>query len=720
MSSKISKEDSNTVSKISKEDSNTVSKIKNIIKAKDINQLKDIVKKIGLGNVNFNILNYAIEEDSPIDIIKWLIDEIQQEEIKNYENNLKKLSEKDLEFYKKMEKFNQSKKKFLAIPLVYAIKNNNLKIAELLVKEYTMDINFTDDTGNSPLMYSVKINSLPIIELLMNQGASLIYFDKTILGTAIESGEIDIINYFIEKGVDVNYIDKNKNTPLIYALQKKSFDIVKLLMENNADCNYKKDGNIQSVIFEKAIETGNKQIVEYLIEKKVPYKLNEKYGIDILEKAYKSSNAKYKFQNKILYNLEDEDNNTIILSQVNKGYLNEYIKKHNLYNKSIKVTEFSEPMVIKSVNDRIIRSYYLNKEEDLKDLSENNISYDQNFINYVISLIKKNNKSSILSLILKYKPYLLRYILQDQKIDINEKYDNEEYPLITAIMNDDIDSVIFLTLYGYSKKTNMNILSSKGVTPLILAYNLNNKNKKLIIDELIKYVDISQRDSKGNNILYYILDDIYLNYFDYDQRYEEFEKKIENNDFDEYDDEYYESDDSCMDIDDNELKECNNEEKDDNYNDNLYKKLVYDDIDVFYKDNTGIYFLTSIYKKSKYLYAYTLKINNTPLNKLEESPIVNIINDITGTFTISDKKNIIKSYIDRGCNVNFVDQKGFTPLVYAINMKATVEEKLSIIKLLIDNEADINFTIKDNGQTILEYSKKEEEIYNYLKINVKD
>jgi len=59
-------------------------------------------------------------------------------------------------------------------------------------------------------------------------------------------------------------------------------------------------------------------------------------------------------------------------------------------------------------------------------------------------------------------------------------------------------------------------------------------------------------------------------------------------------------------------------------------------------------------------------------------------------------------------------------LVYAINMKATVEEKLSIIKLLIDNEADINFTIKDNGQTILEYSKKEEEIYNYLKINVKD
>jgi len=159
------------------------------------------------------------------------------------------------------------------------------KIFDYLLEYY--DINQTDHSGNTILYYAICNKDTDIMKKLLNMGANLLLknnFKKSpmdmvfnqknynVFKTIIEYGNIDLnienvegdsflkniikshdsdfdtdkkkelIELLIKKGININFFDKNGNTPLVYAIQSNLKSIYNLLKENGAYINTN-DGN---------------------------------------------------------------------------------------------------------------------------------------------------------------------------------------------------------------------------------------------------------------------------------------------------------------------------------------------------------------------------------------------------------------------------------------------------------------------------------------------
>ena len=88
-----------------------------------------------------------------------------------------------------------------------AIDNNSFSLIESLIDDQAVDINIQDQSGKTPLMYASQ-KSTP-----------------------------DIVSFLIKKGADVNLKTFNNVTALHYAARGSNSEVVKVLIENNADIN---------------------------------------------------------------------------------------------------------------------------------------------------------------------------------------------------------------------------------------------------------------------------------------------------------------------------------------------------------------------------------------------------------------------------------------------------------------------------------------------------
>lgn len=86
--------------------------------------------------------------------------------------------------------------------------------------------------------YNTSAKDLEMLEYLFQNGAS----PNKILSKSISYGNMDILNLAIEYDVDMNYIDEasgRKDSPLIAAAYSGSKDIMKKIIKNGGDINYK-------------------------------------------------------------------------------------------------------------------------------------------------------------------------------------------------------------------------------------------------------------------------------------------------------------------------------------------------------------------------------------------------------------------------------------------------------------------------------------------------
>lgn len=82
---------------------------------------------------------------------------------------------------------------------------------------------------------------------------------------ACKNNQKGVVQAFMKRGgVDVNKRDESGNTPLIYACLKGSRDLVKLLLENDADASLANQKSRMPLHF--AAETGNYQIISLLLD----------------------------------------------------------------------------------------------------------------------------------------------------------------------------------------------------------------------------------------------------------------------------------------------------------------------------------------------------------------------------------------------------------------------------------------------------------------------
>lgn len=93
-------------------------------------------------------------------------------------------------------------------------------------------------------------------------------------------GNLKKIKTLIKAGKNVDDYDHEMKTPLIHACQKGHINIVKYLVENKANTNWKQDFNHRTPL-SIAAENGHLDIVKYLVKKGADVNLNPDY--DTLE-----------------------------------------------------------------------------------------------------------------------------------------------------------------------------------------------------------------------------------------------------------------------------------------------------------------------------------------------------------------------------------------------------------------------------------------------------
>ena len=118
--------------------------------------------------------------------------------------------------------------------LMMASHFDNINIVKLLI-DAKADVNAKDNNGNTVLMYAMSKSA----KILKKAGAKNI--SRNIFEAA-QSGDTGFIINYIKNGGNVNLKDQDGKTALIYAVEKKDDNIVKLLIDAKADVNVRSHG----------------------------------------------------------------------------------------------------------------------------------------------------------------------------------------------------------------------------------------------------------------------------------------------------------------------------------------------------------------------------------------------------------------------------------------------------------------------------------------------
>jgi ankyrin repeat protein len=110
------------------------------------------------------------------------------------------------------------------------------------------------------------------VKYLVEHGADINYIKEgddgnSILCLAAKSWSTNILKYFIDKGLDLNYQNYDGDTPLMLAVRSYDYDTVKLLVDSGADTTLKnKDGMTALDVAKKVNEEGCLDNIVNLLE----------------------------------------------------------------------------------------------------------------------------------------------------------------------------------------------------------------------------------------------------------------------------------------------------------------------------------------------------------------------------------------------------------------------------------------------------------------------
>lgn len=105
--------------------------------------------------------------------------------------------------------------------------------------EAGVDVNSADEEQRTALLFAAFNGHTPVVKLLLDSGARLEQRDsmgRTALMFASTGDNAATVNLLLESGADVNTVDTNEGfTPLMYAAAEGHVDVVKALLQHDAD-----------------------------------------------------------------------------------------------------------------------------------------------------------------------------------------------------------------------------------------------------------------------------------------------------------------------------------------------------------------------------------------------------------------------------------------------------------------------------------------------------
>lgn len=189
-----------------------------------------------------------------------------------------------------------------------------------------LSLNDADNSGSTAFDYAARTGNIPFLKTLLSKGvqhtnAALfiaaqgsrreanpiemykflideLKIDPKVLSKSKENvlhllaskpNQLDIINYFLSKGLDVNAVNIDGNTPLIFAASGNDLEVVKQLAVGT------KNINLQNIKKEsaltQAVKSGTPEILNYLLSKGADLSVLDKDGYNLgyfLVQSYRS------------------------------------------------------------------------------------------------------------------------------------------------------------------------------------------------------------------------------------------------------------------------------------------------------------------------------------------------------------------------------------------------------------------------------------------------
>ncbi|MGX9891852.1 ankyrin repeat domain-containing protein [Wolbachia endosymbiont of Protocalliphora sialia] len=152
-------------------------------------------------------------------------------------------------------------------PLFYAVINNDEKMIKFLVEIGNADVNL--GKYNNPLGMAISRGRMELAEYLIDKGADINRQDnigRTFLHKAAEGGNLAAVKFLVEKGARLDVLDEWNDTPLHLTanveVNKGHTEVVDYLIKNGADINL--THNYTPIHL--AITRGNLDMVKCLID----------------------------------------------------------------------------------------------------------------------------------------------------------------------------------------------------------------------------------------------------------------------------------------------------------------------------------------------------------------------------------------------------------------------------------------------------------------------
>jgi ankyrin repeat protein len=143
-----------------------------------------------------------------------------------------------------------------------AIQKEDIVFFEKIMKGGKEVDEIFDDYGRRVIVTAAIWGKLNLVKYFLSLGADI----KGVLVEVIWNGHIDVIEFLISKGANVNDCeeDNNEATPLIIAAQRGNLNLVKLFLRNGA--NLKAVDKYGNGALDKAQWSGNSELIAYLEE----------------------------------------------------------------------------------------------------------------------------------------------------------------------------------------------------------------------------------------------------------------------------------------------------------------------------------------------------------------------------------------------------------------------------------------------------------------------
>lgn len=122
-----------------------------------------------------------------------------------------------------------------------------------------------EDKKHQPLSLSIFVKGLEASGANIKKIINVVEGGEPFLMSVIHDGNVQIVQYLVEQGADVNKANKHGVTPFLLACQLGNFAIVTYLFSKNADVSIRLKGGFTALMVACNSEHRNKDVVNFLL-----------------------------------------------------------------------------------------------------------------------------------------------------------------------------------------------------------------------------------------------------------------------------------------------------------------------------------------------------------------------------------------------------------------------------------------------------------------------